>query len=140
MWIFEIISNFFCFPPKALQNSGSHLKMFPQKPQKISANAARLLGYFSMSARKRETMKKWHIFLSAFLRMKYGNHCNWISVRLYANWNKASLYILNGRMIKSLFLKKCQLLWVLAYKVHCKKKRHQALSWRFVFMKTYSYC
>ena len=44
-----MMSNFFCFPPKALQNNGSHLKMFPPKPQKISASTARLLGCFSMS-------------------------------------------------------------------------------------------
>ena len=46
-----MMSNFFCFPPKASQNNGSHLKIFPPKPQKISASAARLLGCFFMSAR-----------------------------------------------------------------------------------------
>ena len=45
-----MMSNFFCFPPKASQNNGSHLKIFPPKPQKISASAARLLGCFPMSA------------------------------------------------------------------------------------------
>ena len=44
-----MMSNFFCFPPKASQNNGSHLKIFPPKPQKISASAARLLGCFFMS-------------------------------------------------------------------------------------------
>ena len=48
--ICQMISNFFCFPPKASQNNGSHLKMFPPKPQNISASAARLLGCFFMSA------------------------------------------------------------------------------------------
>ena len=44
-----MISNFFCSPPKALQNNRSHPKRFPPKPQKISASAARLQGCFSMS-------------------------------------------------------------------------------------------
>ena len=46
-----MMSNFFCFPPKASQNNGSHLKIFPPKPQKISASAARLLGCFFMSVK-----------------------------------------------------------------------------------------
>ena len=47
-----MISNFLCFPPNVLQNNGIHLKMFPPKPQKISASTARLLGCFSMSVNK----------------------------------------------------------------------------------------
>ena len=43
-----MISNFFCFPPKESQNNGSHLKMFPPKPQNISASAARLLGCWAV--------------------------------------------------------------------------------------------
>ena len=37
-----MISNFFCFPPKASQNNGSHLKKFLPKCKKIAAGAARI--------------------------------------------------------------------------------------------------
>ena len=47
--ICQINPNFFCFSPYSSQNSRSHLEIFPPKPKKISASAARLLGCFSMS-------------------------------------------------------------------------------------------
>ena len=47
--ICQIMPIFLRFLPKVFQNSGIHLKIFPPRPQKTSASAARLLGCFSMS-------------------------------------------------------------------------------------------
>ena len=48
-WTFYIVQD--TFRRKLVElNNGNHLKIFPPKPQKISATAARLLGCFSMSA------------------------------------------------------------------------------------------